>query len=390
MGGPIQMKCLECNQEVGEFVSPHITTHHGMTYFDYVTKHKDQGVNPEIHAVKNFVKPVAAKKPENFTYEGITFQVNPNIPSTVCLPMPLNYRFPQSGELKEQTKNVMRALSKRRHIYLAGPTGTGKDALVSAVSALCRLPAIMLSIKPQTDIRSWLYSRGFDKEKTTWETGVLFRALTEGYVDDNGTRHPYIVVLTDFDRADKTQMEHLRAILDSIEGRVEGPQGKLHPVVPGTVIYATANTIGSGDTRRNRYTSSNLIDSSLMRRFPYILQFTNWMDWADEREILGLSFPSLSRKLVFQEAMGKIIGQVRTFYRKGEIQDEMSIRDVMSMYTYLTDMIDVEGDIYDEATLVSQSIKYWMNRVDDVHSQNKISSSLDSIFNSLGDLKRNK
>jgi hypothetical protein len=114
------------------------------------------------------------------------------------------------------------------------------------------------------------------------------------------------------------------------------------------------------------------------------------MDWADEREILGLSFPSLSRKLVFQEAMGKIIGQVRTFYRKGEIQDEMSIRDVMSMYTYLTDMIDVEGDIYDEATLVSQSIKYWMNRVDDVHSQNKISSSLDSIFNSLGDLKRNK
>lgn len=228
-------------------------------------------------------------------FMGVVFPRYNNVPELDCLPMPEHYGQPTSGDSLTQLKEMAIALRNRRSAFVHGQSGAGKDAFFHAFSATTRHPAKIFTISPQEDIQAWISVRSFSKDSTSWEEGELFKAVRYGYTTPDGKTLPYMILLSDFDRATRHQGEILRLIMDSIQGRIMGPDGKNYPVFPGTLLVATSNTAGGGNTN-GRFVSSNPLDASIMNRFQRKFRFP-MLDWVDEKQILEKKFPIFSRKM---------------------------------------------------------------------------------------------
>jgi predicted RecA/RadA family phage recombinase len=158
---------------------------------------------------------------------------------------------------------------------------------------------------------------------------------------------PYLVLISDLDRATKNQAEALRLILDSITGRVQGPDGRVHKVLDGTKIVATANSSGSGDTS-GRCISSNPIDASILDRFEVKIRF-NAMDWRDEVEILKQEFPQLTQESLM--VVGNVVAAVRAAAKQG-LQFDLSHRGVVG-WCKMTTILIKTGMIESQALKVA-------------------------------------
>jgi hypothetical protein len=258
--------------------------------------------------------------------------------------MPAAYRFPEFGELAADITEVLIAITQRRHLYIHGMPGSGKDALIHAISAKTRRPTLLKQVQPDADIQSWFYSRSFDKDGTKWEEGELLKALRDGYTTTTGRVIPYLILVSDFDRATKIQAEYLRLVLDSILGRVEGPEGLIYDVLPGTQIVATGNTAGSGDTR-GRFVSTNIIDASLLERFDRVFAL-HWLDWRDELIICKEKFPLLAKVCpALLDQVGNATKAIREAIYQEDLYCEFSHRAVCSWLGHAEDVVRATGQV---------------------------------------------
>ncbi len=382
-----QIKCKECGAEVSDYLGDHLVESHKMTGSEYLTKH------PGAPTMSKRLADRAAKKqqrrrepppdPAKLTVEigGVTFPVNANVPAEVCLPLPKAYRFPSHGQLAQDIRHTAISVRKQRHGYVHGLPGTGKDAFLHAVSALARIPAMIRSIKPGVNIQHWFYSRSFNKDGTEWERGPLLDALVNGYptVDASGNpvRIPYLIAITDFDRADRAQAEHLRLIMDTTAGRVEGPQGKTEDVLPGTMIWATGNSAGSGDTR-GRCISSNVIDASIMDRFDRVYEF-HWMSWKDEEPICKEKFPLLVERCPWLfDQIGKCTASLRKAILNQKIYAEFSHRAVCTILEHAQDLVEINKGKDVPKDIIVGAARAWLDRLGDPVTKEAAIKSMDA------------
>ncbi len=332
------IKCAVCGHEDLSLID-HVSETHGLTVEQYQADHAGQPLVSNLlleieAATQPKVTRRAGKALEDLTVNwcGMDLDVWHDVPASVCLPTPTHYRLPKYGQLGQDIQAASLYMAERLPIWISGPPGTGKDAKVHAYSAMLRRPAIMLTIAPGMDLESYLYTRSFAPDEdgnvqTFWEYGALWNALTEGYVTESGTVRPYIVLLSDFDRATKAQVEVLRLILDTIEGRVMSPDGVATPVIPGTQIIATANSQGQGDTS-GRCISARAVDSSIMDRFDTAVLFHS-MSWRDESEVLRNKFPKLFTKVPEAlDTIGACTKALRACIDKGDLYMEFSHRTI--------------------------------------------------------------
>ena len=172
----------------------------------------------------------------------------------------------------------------------------------------------------------------------------MLKALRDGYTTSTGRTIPYIILITDFDRATKAQAEAMRLVMDSIAGRVKGPGGVTYNVMPGTLIIVTANTAGGGDSR-GRMVSANVIDGSIMDRFDRKFEF-HWMDWRDEEPIVREKFPLLVERApgVFP-MVGKATAALRQAIHNDDLYAEFSHRAVCSWLGHAQDIVRVTGKV---------------------------------------------
>ena len=346
--------CRECGVR-SHWLGTHITEVHGLSVDAYLKK---WGPSPTLSAevAKNIEK---TRNPQTrrahppdvskltTVIAGIRTRVHHDVPVTACLELPEAYRIPTHGALAEDVVEVFTSLVCQRSVYLWGQQGTGKDALIHFYSWTTRTPGLIFQVDPDVDIRSWFYTRELSKDGTTWSEGELLRAIRDGYTSPTTNQvHPYIILLTDFDRATKSQAESLRLVLDSIRGRVKGPMGVTYPVLPGTQIVVTANTAGAGD-ESGRYVSANVIDSSILDRFDRAYKLS-LMDWADEEPILKAKFPILVEKCpgVFPQ-VGKATESIRNQIRAGSLYTEFSHRAVVAWLGAAQDIIQTSGTVPD-------------------------------------------
>lgn len=345
---PGHIVCAICgHQDV--LLSDHLAEVHGMTVEAYEAAHPgapvvsqalwDEFTNSQPSRRRREPPALSDLKTD---FAGFQLPVRTNVPEEACLPLPPNYSFPRSGKLGKDIAHAAVALMRGRSLYVWGMPGSGKDAFIHAFSALTRTPALILSVQPGTDVQSWLYSRAFDAEGTSWEEGVLLKALRDGYVTEDGERIPMLVLISDFDRADRAQAEVLRLILDSISGRVPGPAGRTYPVLPGTMFAFTANTMGGGD-ERGRMISANPMDASLLDRIQAKIEF-HWMSWRDEEPIVRAKFPLLVERCpgVFAQ-VGKATEKVREAIHAEEVYCEWSHRAVCNWLLHAEDLVFAHG-----------------------------------------------
>tara|TARA_B100000212_G_scaffold237028_1_gene180372 strand:- start:394 stop:1179 length:786 start_codon:yes stop_codon:yes gene_type:complete len=244
----------------------------------------------------------------------------------------------------------------------------------------------MLTIDPSLDIDSWMFEKDFGPGKdgqaeTFYTYGKLFKALTEGYTDANGDVHPYIVLLSDFDRATKAQVEKLRLILDSIQGRVMGPNGDAVPVIPGTTIVATANSQGGGD-ETGRCISARPVDSSIMNRFERKVIFSP-MSWKDEGEIIKSKFPTLfEHDASALDAIGLSTKALRKAIEDGELYAEFSHRDVCNWCSAAVDRLQLRPN--KTANLLQVAAQGWIQGLPDRETRLEAGRIIDPFIKGQG------
>lgn len=264
------LKCRECGHQEKDYLGNHLRHAHGMSEDAYKVRYPDADVVSD-RLVELFSKEAPERKHPpglgdlKIEVGGIPFPINHDVPLSACLPAPDHYRLPKHGKLSKQVRKALKALHFCRSTWISGTAGTGKDALFHYWSATTRTPGIIRQLIPGTDVEGWFFSRAFHEQGTYWEEGELLVALRDGYLTSTGRRIPYLIVFTDFDRADDEQQEYLRLITDTTSGRVMGPGGQVFPVLAGTRICMTSNTTGGGDTT-GLYTTANTLDWSILDR----------------------------------------------------------------------------------------------------------------------------
>lgn len=379
------IECRECGFTARHYLGDHLTEFHGWTADTYLSKFPGAATASETLAelFKNTNANPKRKAPPAVNtlsreIAGVDFPVFWDVPESACLPLPAHWRTPEKGELGVDVQHAAIACRCSNSLYVHGMPGCGKDAWPHALSNITRRPALMFSIQPGTDIEPWFFVRAFTQEGTLWEEGPLLKALRDGYETTSGRRVPYLILISDFDRADPSQAEFLRLITDSIKGRVVGPQGVNYNVFPGTLIYCTGNSAGSGDTR-GRCISANPIDASLLDRFDVVLQF-HWMAWEDEVEVVKAKFPLLVEKApdVFPE-MGKATEALREAIYNEALYAEFSHRALCSILAHAENLLRCSktGKI---KNLLQQAKRVWIDRLPDSVTVDKATALMDPYF----------
>lgn len=399
-----QITCRECGAQA-HFLLPHLDEAHGMTVADYLSKHPgaltvSASLAARWDSEQKNIRRTPAPSVDTLTvdFAGVPMSVNQDVPETDCLPLPAHYRFPQHGALAEDLQDTAIALASGRSIYISGPQGTGKDAAFHAFSSLTRTPAAIFNVQPGVDVSHWFFSRSFNERGTAWEEGLLITSLVNGYETSQGKRIPMFILVTDFDRADRAQAESLRLVLDSIAGRVKGPNGVTYPVLAGTRIVVTANTTGGGDTT-GRYVSANPIDSSLLDRFERKFAF-HAMAWQDEEAICKDKFPLLVEKCpgVFKQ-VGLGTQAIRAAIASEDLFCEFSHRAVCGWLGMAEDIVRVTGKV--PVALLKRAARVFLDGLPDETHRADVLRLIDpalkggsletgtSSFNEHGDLLNN-
>lgn len=340
----VKCKVSGCKHE-SHFLLDHLLEEHGMTQAKYLKAFPNAPVvSDELLAryEKEKGRPRRAHPPGikdlTIDFAGVDFNVNWDVPAGVCLPLPHEYRVPQFGQLGRDVKHAAVSLKTGRSSYVWGLPGSGKDAFYHAWSALTRTPAAIFSVRPGEDIQGWFFVRAFNDSGTYWEEGEFLKLARDGYETKDGRVLPYLIVISDFDRSDRSQAEAMRLVLDSISGRIKGPRGTTYPILPGTQIVATANTAGAGDTR-GRMISANPLDASILDRFERTFEF-HWMEWKDEEPICRSKFPLLVERCsdVFR-MVGNATNALRAAIAKEDLYTEFSHRAVCAWLGHAEDLV---------------------------------------------------
>lgn len=376
--------CAICGSAVTDWIGDHLVANHGMTVEAYLTAHPGAEI-ASARVLAETVPPANLRRVQppgagtlmvKFSGKGMSFPVNLGVPEDACLPEPDEYQIPCHGELAQDIAFALMGLQKGRSMYIWGTPGTGKDALFHYWSAKTRTPGIIKQVIPGTDIESWFFSRSFNEHGTSWEEGEVLKALRDGYLTEDGTRVPYIFLISDLDRAQKDQAEYMRLITDSISGRVQGPAGKTYKVLPGTRIVATANTSGGGDTS-GRMVSSNPIDGSIMNRLNFKLQF-HAMDWNDESLIVKAKFPVLAAQIpALFDSLGKATLAMRAAIGNRTVYGEFSHRDVCHILMAADDLLS--NTTLDKAKnqLLKKAVRVWLDGLPDEDTRRAALNILD-------------
>ena len=210
---------------------------------------------------------------------GVPLKVNPTpYAQDELLPFDEHFQLPREGTPAwGSMRRVVKAWQRNVPFVVTGGMGRSKDAVLGLLSNITNRPTLLISCARSTDIEGFLYTLGFNAEGTTYTYGALWKALTEGHPR---TGEPMVIVLTDFDRMSPEQLERFRKILDTTAGRINAPDGRIVPILKGTLICATANSVGSG---AEGYVCE-IIDESMKDRFARFIE-AEAMDCIDRSRI---------------------------------------------------------------------------------------------------------
>lgn len=374
--------CRACGFSGSHWLGDHLLEVHDLTADAYLKIFPDAPtVSAELSAdlkVKAAAKITAARMDRpSVTFSGVTFSVNLDVPADECLPLPEAYRFPEHGNLAGDVQDALVAIKAGRSLWISGPPGTGKDAVISALSNKTRTPGKLFTVVQGADLQSWRFTRGFGANgETCWEEGDLLTSLRDGYLTKSGRRVPYIIVLSDIDRATRQQAEELRQIMDSILGRVSGPTGETYPVLKGTIIIATANSTGGGDTS-GRCISANPVDASIMDRFERKVKFHH-MHADDETPIVEGKFPTLAAKHPGAiPTIIKITGLIRDAVDKEMVFAEWSHRVVCAWAGAAQDLMTVLGSTLPTGPLLKRASRMVLDGLPNEDTRLAVSTIMD-------------
>lgn len=188
------------------------------------------------------------------------------------------------------TKAVVECIKHRKDILCYGPAGTGKTSGIKQIAAELGIPVVQYTCGEDTTLWDLFGSDELVRQDGTTVTNFREKAIAiacneaKKIKGDKNTK--CILILDELDTCTPGLISHLNQLI--CEHCVEF-EGKLFDA-SNVMIYATANTAGTGDST-GRYSGTRCINAALRDRFMPIR--LGYMTQAEECELLESSFPEL-------------------------------------------------------------------------------------------------
>jgi len=218
-------------------------------------------------------------------------------------------------------------LATKVHTYIQGVAGSGKDTIVEQLCAEFRIPFKAFAFKDGINANNWvcrteLRSTANGGTESVVSDGELAKAV-KGFTAKDGKVYPYVILLSDMDRARPQDLEILRNALQLGNSAylIDNVRGGAIPVLPGTIFIATGNTGVDGDP--NGTMIANPIDASIINRFARIRAELPTKD--QESKILMADHPRLDKAQA--KMIVDVLDVLRNTIKTLGLPLEVSLRD---------------------------------------------------------------
>ncbi len=243
-----------------------------------------------------------------FSYE------HPNVPE-----IDKSYKFDH-----DTTVAVLAGFTNNRRVMIQGYHGTGKSTHIEQVAARLNWPCVRINLDSHVS-RIDLLGKDMivlkeGKQITEYKQGLLPWAL----------QNPVALVFDEYDAGRPDVMFVIQRVLEA-EGRLTLlDQNTVIRPHPAFRLFATANTIGLGDTT-GLYHGSQQLNQAQLDRWN-IVTTLNYLEHDEEVQIMLLKHPELDNAEGKEElsAMVSVADMTRQGFINGDISTLMSPRTVLS------------------------------------------------------------
>ena len=229
------------------------------------------------------------------------------------------YRFD-----KETTLAILAGFAFNRRVLIQGYHGTGKSTHIEQVAARLNWPCIRVNLDSHISRIDLIGKDAIvlkdGKQVTEFREGILPWAL----------QHPCALVFDEYDAGRPDVMFVIQRVLE-VEGKLTLlDQNKVIRPNPFFRLFATANTVGLGDTT-GLYHGTQQINQGQMDRWS-IVATLNYLPHKQETDIVlaklgGESDPKIRKQV---EAMVALADLTRAGFIAGDISTVMSPRTVIT------------------------------------------------------------
>jgi cobaltochelatase CobS len=230
-----------------------------------------------------------------------------------------NYRFD-----RDTTLTIIAGFAHNRRVMIQGYHGTGKSTHIEQVAARLNWPCIRVNLDSHVSRIDLV-----GKDAIVLRDGLQVTEFREGILPW-ALQHPCALVFDEYDAGRPDVMFVIQRVLE-VEGRLTLlDQNKVIRPHPAFRLFATANTVGLGDTT-GLYHGTQQINQGQMDRWN-IVATLNYLEHDAEVEISAAKRPEYDnaqgRKLLSQ--MVSVADMTRNGFINGDISTVMSPRTVLT------------------------------------------------------------
>ena len=225
---------------------------------------------------------------------------------------------------KNTTLAILAGFSHNRRVMIQGYHGSGKSTHIEQVAARLNWPCIRVNLDSHISRIDLL-----GKDAITLKDGKQITEFKEGILPW-ALQTPTALVFDEYDAGRPDVMFVIQRVLE-VEGKLTLlDQNKVISPHPGFRLFATANTVGLGDTS-GLYHGTQQINQGQMDRW-HIVSTLNYLDPELELKVVLSKVPSLDNKegLEVTRNMISVANLSRQGFANGDISTLMSPRTVIS------------------------------------------------------------
>ncbi len=224
----------------------------------------------------------------------------------------------------ETTMAILAGFAHNRRTMVQGYHGTGKSTHIEQVAARLKWPCVRINLDSHVS-RIDLLGKDMivlreGKQLTEYQEGLLPWAI----------QNPVALVFDEYDAGRPDVMFVIQRVLES-DGRLTLlDQNKVIRPHPAFRLFATANTVGLGDTT-GLYHGTQQINQAQMDRWNIVAQL-NYLEHDVETEIMLRKVPAMNtaEKKELVSAMVRMADLTRSGFINGDLSTVMSPRTVLS------------------------------------------------------------
>ena len=225
---------------------------------------------------------------------------------------------------KNTTLAILAGFSHNRRVMIQGYHGSGKSTHIEQVAARLNWPCIRVNLDSHISRIDLL-----GKDAITLKDGKQITEFKEGILPW-ALQTPTALVFDEYDAGRPDVMFVIQRVLE-VEGKLTLlDQNKVISPHSGFRLFATANTVGLGDTS-GLYHGTQQINKGQMDRW-HIVSTLNYLDPELELKVVLSKVPSLDNKegLEVAKNMISVANLSRQGFANGDISTLMSPRTVIS------------------------------------------------------------